>query len=153
MALQNVSFGVRKARLLRAFRALARLSRKARVLRAYRVSASCARKSRILRALRASAWLSQKSRLLRAFRAFASLSRRARTSSCSFIKLWVAGGTVLGQVLSFPNRQWLSALPPGVPAHPPAPDPARSPTFDILLFFVRLSTPVSKNDLPKGASK
>ena len=38
---------------------------------------------------------------------------------------------MLGQVLSFPSRQWLSALPPGVPAHPPAPGPARSPTFDI----------------------
>ena len=59
---------------------------------------------------------------------------------------------MLGQVLSFPSRQWLSALPPGVPSHPPAPGPARSPTLNILLFFVGLSTPVSENDLPKGAS-
>ena len=56
---------------------------------------------------------------------------------------------MLGQVLSFPNRQWLSALPPGVSSHPPAPGPARSPTFDILFFFVRfvgLSTPVFQNE-------
>ena len=60
---------------------------------------------------------------------------------------------MLGQVLSFPSRQWLSALPPGVPSHPPAPGPVRSPTFDILLFFVGLSTPVSENDLPKWGFK
>ena len=42
---------------------------------------------------------------------------------------------MLGQVLSFPSRQWLSALPPGVPAHPPAPGPARSPTLAISWGF------------------
>ena len=42
---------------------------------------------------------------------------------------------MLGQVLSFPSRQWLSALPPGVPAHPPAPGPARSPTLAISWEF------------------
>ena len=50
---------------------------------------------------------------LLAFRAFAGLSRRPRTSSCSFINLGVAGGTVLGQVLSFPSRQIAERSPPG----------------------------------------
>ena len=38
---------------------------------------------------------------------------------------------MLGQVFSFPSRPWLSALPLGVPSHPPVPGPARSPTFVI----------------------
>ena len=38
---------------------------------------------------------------------------------------------MLGQVFSFPSRPWLSALPLGVPFHPPVPGPARSPTFVI----------------------
>ena len=38
---------------------------------------------------------------------------------------------MLGQVFSFPSRPWLSALPLGVPSHPPVPGPARSHTFVI----------------------
>ena len=50
---------------------------------------------------------------------------------------------MLGQVFSFPSRPWLSALPLGVPSHPPVPGPARSPTFVIswghhLVFFAGL---------------
>ena len=48
-ALQKVPFGVQKARILRAFRASAGLSRKARILRALRASACLRTNHRILR--------------------------------------------------------------------------------------------------------